>query len=113
MYSPDSYRVVLIDTPTGQLVKLFASWSGGYCQGDEYRLNSGTELITEDEDSYFFYGYSGSCYKLRKSSQGNLTSYSAGIYNRILQQDGVYEITVQEAIDILKGEEQIEYNGTI
>jgi hypothetical protein len=108
MYSPDSYRVVLIDTPTGQLVKLFASWSGGYCQGDEYRLNSGTELITEDEDSYFFYGYSGSCYKLRKSSKGSLTSYSAGIYNLILSQEGVKEITVQEAINVLKEGEQID-----
>jgi hypothetical protein len=110
MYSPNAYRVLLIETPTGQLVKLFASWSGGYCQGDEYRLNSGTELITEDEDSYFFYGYSGSCYKLRKSSKGSLTSYSAGIYNRILRHEGVKEIMVQQAIDILKGEEQFEYS---
>jgi hypothetical protein len=105
MYSPSAYRVILIDTPTGQLVKLFSSWSGGYCQGDEYRLNSGTELITEDETHYFFYGYSGSIYKIRKDRTGHLTSYSSGIYNRILQQTCVKEITVQEAIKILQGED--------
>jgi hypothetical protein len=101
MYSPDSYRVILIDTPTGQLVKLFASWSGGYLDGDSYRINSGTEVIIEEQNNYFFYGFSGSIYKLNKYNHGSLTSYSAGIYNRILQQDFVKEITVQEAINIL------------
>ena len=106
MNAPNSYRILLIDTPDNKpLVKVFASWSGGYLSGDEYRINSGTELITEDESHYFFHGYSGSIYKLRKDVQGSLTSYSAGIYNRILQQDCVKEITVQEAVNILKGEQ--------
>jgi len=113
MYSPDSYRVILIETATGQLVKLFSSWSGGYLDGDSYRLNSGTEVIIEEENNYFFYGFSGSIYKLSKFTQGSLTSYSAGIYNRILQQTCVKEISVQQAIDILKGEEQIEHNGAL
>ena len=106
MNAPDGYRILLIDTPTGQLVKLFASWSGGYGQGDEYRINSGTELITEDESHYFFHGYSGSIYKLRKDTQGSLNSYTCGVYNRILSQESVCEISVKQAIDILKGEEQ-------
>ena len=104
MNAPDSYRVILIDTSDKPLVKVFVSWSSTYLGGDSWTINSGTELITEDEDSYFFYGYSGSCYKLRKSSQGNLTTYATGIYNQVLQQDFVKEITVQEAINILKGE---------
>ena len=112
MYSPNAYRVILIDTPTGQLAKLFASWSAGYLDGDSWRLNSGTEVIIEEQNNYFFYGFSGSIYKLNKYTQGHLTSYSAGIYNRILRQEGVREITVQQAINILKGE-QIEYNGAI
>jgi hypothetical protein len=101
MYSPGAYRVILIDTPTGQLVKLFASWSGGYLDGDSYRINSGTEVIIEEQNNYFFYGFSGSIYKLNKFTQGHLTSYSSGIYNRILQQDCAREISVQEAINIL------------
>jgi len=105
MYSPDSYRVILIDTPTGQLVKVFASYSGGYLDGDSWRINSGTELITEDESHYFFHGYSDSIYKLRKDSTGHLNSYTCGVYNRILSQEGVCEISVKQAIDILKGEE--------
>jgi hypothetical protein len=110
MNAPDSYRILLIDTPTGQLIKLFASWSGGYLDGDSYRLNSGTEVIIEEENNYFFYGFSGSIYKLSKFTQGSLTSYSAGIYNRILSQEGVREISVKEAIDILKAGEQVEYS---
>jgi len=112
MYSPSAYRVILIDAPEGQLIKLFASWSGGYLDGDSYRINSGTDMIFGSDGHWFFQGFSGSIYKLRKDSTGHLNSYTCGVYNRILSQDGVREITVQEAIDILKGE-QIEYNGAI
>jgi hypothetical protein len=109
MNAPDGYRILLIDTPDNKpLVKVFASWGGGYLIGDEHRINSGTELITEDESHYFFHGFSGSIYKLNKYNQGHLTSYSAGIYNRILQQDCVKEISVKQAIDILKEGEQID-----
>jgi hypothetical protein len=108
MYSPSAYRVILIDAPEGQLIKLFASWSAGYLDGDSYRINSGTEVIIEEQNNYFFYGFSGSIYKLNKFTQGHLTSYSAGIYNRILQQDCVKEISVKQAIDILKEGEQID-----
>lgn len=108
MYSPDAHRIIIIDTPEGKLIKLFASYSGGYLDGDSYRINSGTELITEDETHYFFHGFSGSIYKLRKASQGSLTSYTSGIYTNLLSQPGVREIGVEDAIEILKGED-IEY----
>lgn len=101
MYSPSAYKILLIETPNNKLIKVFACWHGGYLDGDGWRLNSGTELITEDESHYFFYGYSGSIYRLRKHTQGYLTSYTSNVYTKILSQEGVSEISVQEAIDIL------------
>jgi len=102
MNAPNCYRILLIDTPAGPLVKVFASWSGGYLDGDSWKVNSGTEVIIEEENNYFFYGFSGSIYKLNMYSQGSLTSYAYNVYDRILRHGGVREITAQEAIDILK-----------
>lgn len=100
-YIPDGYRFILIDTPDTPLIKLFASWSGGYLDADAWRMNSGCSSIVETEDNYLVYGFSGSCYTLRKH-QGNLNAYSSSVYAKILVQSGVQEISVQEAIKILE-----------
>ena len=102
MNAPDSYRILLIETPDNKpLVKVFASWSAGYLDSDSWRLNSGTEVIIEEQNNYFFYGFSGSIYKLNKYNQGSLTSYAYNVYDRILRHDCVKEISVQQAINIL------------
>lgn len=100
-YNPDGYRFIRIDTPDAPLIKLFASWSGGYLDADAWRMNSGCSKIVETEENYLVYGFSGSCYTLRKH-QGNLNAYSSSVYTKILEQSGVQEISVQGAIKILE-----------
>ena len=97
-YQPDGYQFLLINN---EIVKLFSSWSGGFAQGDSWRLNSGCESIVEKKDYYLIYSYSGSVYKLRKSG-GHINHYCRGVLNKILEQDFVKEISVQEAIEFLK-----------
>ena len=67
MYTPDNWVILKIkgDDPH---YRVLAGWSGGYTTGDSWRMNSGITKVEETENSYLFYGSSGSCYKCRKSS---------------------------------------------
>jgi hypothetical protein len=77
--TPDKW-VILELLNNGQTVhKVFASWMGGYLDGDSWKLNSGIKSVTEDEDFYYINGYSGSTYKCDKKGYGIATSYSQHI----------------------------------
>lgn len=97
-HTPDGWAFLLINN---EIVKVFSSWSGGFAQGDSWKLNSGSESIVEKKDYYLVYGFSGSLYKLSKSG-GHINHYCRGILNKILEQDIVKIITVEEAIEFLK-----------
>lgn len=69
MYTPDNWVIIKFkgDDPH---YRVLAGWSGGYTTGDSWRMNSGITKVEETEDSYYFYGSTGSCYNCRKSSYG-------------------------------------------
>lgn len=69
MYKPDNW--IIIELPDKKGHKVLGGWSGGYLHGDAWRLNSGIVFIDadSDEDYYFIYGYSGSCYQCRKDCE--------------------------------------------
>lgn len=99
----DAYSFILIDN---SLIKLFASWDGGFAIAEEWKLNSGVTHITPTEYGYSVHGYSGSIYNIRKE-QGRLNSYTYGVYRSIIEkmEDAnipVREISLQEAIRILE-----------
>lgn len=50
--------------------KVLGGWRGGYLDGDRWKFNSGITKVEEDYDSFYFYGYSGSCYNCRKKGYG-------------------------------------------
>ena len=64
--------------------KVFGTWAGGYLDGDRWKLNSGIQSVEQDEDFYYFFGFSGSCYKCHKKTYGTVTSYGLGILNEII-----------------------------
>lgn len=86
--SPEKW--VILKLPGGY--KVFGSWAGGYLSGDRWKLNSGISKVEEDEDYFYFYGYSGSCYQCYKKSYGTI-----GFHNKL---------TLQRIIE--KGEGKIE-----
>ena len=68
-YEPDNWVVLKIkDEKRGDFYKVLGGWSGGYTQGDSWRMNSGVESVTVDGDYYLFNGASGSVYRCRKDS---------------------------------------------
>ena len=66
-YLPDNWVVVHIkgDTPH---YKILAGWSGGYLDGDSWRMNSGITNVEEDQDTFRFRGTTGSWYTCRKGA---------------------------------------------
>lgn len=79
--TPD--RWVIVEVVGGY--KVFGTWAGGYLDGDRWKLNSGITKVEQDEDHYYFFGYSGSCYKCHKKAYGVMTSFGQGILDRIIE----------------------------
>jgi len=99
---PDTWVMIKIDTDKGYpYYKIFASWSGGYTTGDSWRMNSGVESVTEDDDYYYFKGLSGSVYQCRKTGYGIRNAYGAGVLHSIIERaDGRAEV-VNEDTDFM------------
>ena len=97
-YTPDNWVVLKLtqqiksgNTGYGRkeqvLYKVLAGWSGGYLDGDSWRMNSGIVDVEETDDSYIFIGDSGSRYVCNKT-QNRLRMNTSGIYNQLKEQLG-------------------------
>lgn len=88
-YYPDNWVVLKIKE--GKLdsgfYKVLGGWSGGYLDGDSWRMNSGISKVTENGDYLEFWGYSGSVYVCHKKSYG-LRMNNAGVYNQLKENEG-------------------------
>lgn len=88
-YTPDNWVVIKIkgDDPH---YRVLAGWSGGYLDGDSWRMNSGIVKVTDEGSRLFFYGHSGSTYSCGKESYG-LRMNNAYVWDKLksLHQDKV------------------------
>ena len=66
----------------GDNYKVLATWYGGYFDGDSWKLNSGITEVSEDDDYFYFHGYSGSIYKCHKEDYG-MGGYTYSILNNM------------------------------
>jgi hypothetical protein len=87
-YTPDNW--VILKVKEGKydpgFYKVLAGWSGGYLDGDRWRMNSGITRVEQDGDYYEFYGSSGSCYRCHKKGY-RLTMANGGVYNSIKENE--------------------------
>lgn len=81
-YTPDNWVVLKITQGEETLYKVLGGWSGGYLDGDYWRLNSGITGVEKQAYLYGFYGSSGSVYWCHQGSY-YLTMANAGIYNKL------------------------------
>ena len=81
---PECWVILEITNNDEKVYKVFGGWLGGYTQGDSWRANSGISSVDEDENNYYFHGYSGSCYQCHKKAYGLKTSYLKGVLVDIL-----------------------------
>jgi hypothetical protein len=91
MTRPDRWVVVKITTPVkittsdSFFYKVFASWAGGYLDGDAWQINSGIKSVSSDDSNYIFDGFSGSKYVCDKDSYGFATSYANSVLERMIK----------------------------
>lgn len=81
-YSPDNWVVLKIHHEGEIIYKLLGGWSGGYLEGDSWRINSGIVSVEKQAYLYGFYGSSGSVYWCHQGSY-RLTMASGGVYNQL------------------------------
>ena len=87
-YKPDNWVVLKIMQPDQDtLYKVLGGWSGGYLDGDSWRLNSGITKVVYREKYVDFYGSSGSVYQC-PLSQYCLRMNNAGIWNQFKKKFG-------------------------
>ena len=79
----DKWVVIRIGN-TDPIYKVFASWAGGYLDGDSWQINSGIKSVEDAGEYYNFIGYSGSVYACWKTAYGIATSYSENMLNTII-----------------------------
>lgn len=84
MNKPDRWVVLKMSTQDSETIyKVFATWFGGYLDGDSWKINSGITDMREDEDYFYFIGFSGSEYACRKGAYGT-NSYTQGVLSSII-----------------------------
>ena len=103
IHTPDAW--VLIHT-TGGIVRICAGWSGGYLDGDYWRISSGVEDMQEEGDWYLFPQHSGSVYRCHKNAE-TLRMCNGGIFH-CMQEAGSKRISPEELRLILEGLRQFQ-----
>jgi len=81
--------------------RVLAGWSGGYINGDSWRMNSGIVEVNETDDYYYFKGSSGSEYKCNKESY-RLKMNNARIWSQLQELHGDAVELMPEDTDWLK-----------
>lgn len=105
MYTPDNWVILKFTLPQETFYKILAGWSGGYLEGDSWRMNSGITRVEETDDHFLFYGHSGSVYQCHKDSE-TLRANCSGILNQLVKQypNQVKQIWYEEFIQEFKPE---------
>ena len=67
-HKPDNWIMLKINLENEILYKILGGWSGGYLDGDSFRINSGVTKATKDGDYFVFEGHSGSKYYCHKNN---------------------------------------------
>lgn len=94
--TPDTWSVIKItDDQNQSYYKVFASWKGGYLDGDRYRFNSGITKVESDGDYFYFYGYSGSIYKCHKKGYGKHSNWARSVLEKAIEKSIEYKATIQ------------------
>ena len=86
-YTPDNWVVLKITYSEETLYKVLGGWSGGYLDGDSWRMNSGITGVEKQAHLYGFYGSSGSVYWCHQGGYG-LRMNNAGVYNQLKERFG-------------------------
>lgn len=97
MYRPNKWLMFRVESDDPHY-RIFGTWSGGYLDGDSWRLNSGIKHVRVDDNLFHFEGHSGSVYQCNRSSYGS-TAYGVGVITTF--PDKMQLLTEREAFDVI------------
>jgi hypothetical protein len=97
--TPEKWVIVKIENNNTIFYKVFCTWAGGYLGSDRWKFNSGIDKVTQDNDYYYFIGFSGSCYKCHKAMYGVITSYGLRVLNDIIENSDDKAIVLDDTQD--------------
>lgn len=99
-YIPDSWKIIKIKTKDKIYFRVLGGWSGGYLDGDSWRMSSGIENIkfSKKDNMYYIKNASGSTYKCLNNCEGFIL-ITGGIFEKIKEQSVEMGIEV-EPIDV-------------
>lgn len=84
METPNKWTIVKHTTPEGEEnFRIFASWAGGYLNGDSWSMSSGITKAHHGDMGYACTTMSGNCYTLPYSSYGIAGVYNMGVLTNI------------------------------
>jgi hypothetical protein len=109
MTIPDRWVIVKLTPKDGDSIyRVLASFYGGYLGGDSWKMNSGIVGIEEDEEYFYFKGFSGSSYKCHKAEHlYGMSGLASGVLSRMESRSsdvGSIELMPQETdwINLIK-----------
>lgn len=83
-YTPDTWVILEVKNNDETFYRVLGGWSGGYLDGNSWRINSGITEVKEFDDYFEFYGSSGSCYRCGKG-MNRLSMATAGVWQELEQ----------------------------
>lgn len=87
-YNPDLWSLIEIAQDDGEkLVKVLASWYGGYAGSNSWKLSSGVTDVKMGESWAEITNHSGSVYTCHESNYG-MSGYTASVYQTFVDQAG-------------------------
>ncbi len=95
-YTPDNWVMLEIKLKSGEVFKkLLCGWSGGYLDGDSWRLSTEPVQQIEEEHAIRFTTQSGKQYVCRKGSQV-VRSNCSHILHQLEEHPKVEAVTIME-----------------
>ena len=87
-YKPDNWVILHIKSDDAEIYKVLAGWSGGYLDGDSWKLNSGIVGIYDNtvDNCFDVVGHSGSVYHLHKEAC-RVSMATSGVLDAFMNRD--------------------------
>jgi len=98
IHRPHGWVVLKFTNEGDVFFKIFASWRGGYLDGDSWRLSSGAKeppVLSYCGKYWVWSQESGSCYHLPLHGEDGYTFYTAQILANIIIQSGENDVFIE------------------
>ncbi|MFY8274493.1 hypothetical protein AAEU32_10255 [Pseudoalteromonas sp. SSDWG2] len=99
IHKPHGWVILKFTSKEKVYFKIFASWRGGYLDGDSWRLSSGSRIppeISECGNYWIWLQESGSTYQLPFLGEGGTSVYTENVLNDILRQEKRSGINIEK-----------------